>query len=155
MRIIRNVTSSQKQEQVTKYGDETHVLLDEREVEVVNEDETSYVQYEYDKVIVVNSSTYADAVEAATNYFRKVNKEHLLNSIVVTTSSGKEFYADPISRTDLADAISIANESGETTVLWKLATGWEEVTLEEMKEARLLGLQEKAKVIGRIMGIDM
>ena len=152
MRIIRNVTSSQKQEQVTKYGDETHVLLDEREVEVVNgfgdmEEEAS-IQYEYDKVIVINSSTYADAVEAATNYFRKVNKEYLLDSIVVTTTSGKSFYADPISRTDLADAISIANESGETTVLWKLATGWEEVTLEEMKEARLLGLQEKAKVIG-------
>lgn len=148
MRIIRNVTSSQKQEQVTKYGDETHVLLDEREVEVVNEDETTYVQYEYDKVIVINSSTYADAVEAATNYFRKVNKEYLLDSIVVTTTSGKSFYTDPISRTDLADAISIANESGKTTVLWKLATGWEEVTLEEMKEARLLGLQEKAKIIG-------
>jgi len=142
------VTSSQKQEQVTKYGDETHVLLDEREVEVVNEDETTYVQYEYDKVIVANSSAYADSVEAATNYFRKVNKEHLLNSIVVTTSSGKSFYADPISRTDLADAISIADESNETAVLWKLATGWEQVTLEEMKEARLLGLQEKAKVIG-------
>ena len=148
MRIIRNVTSSQKQEQVTKYGDETHVLLDEREVEVVNEDETTYVQYEYDKVIVANSSAYADSVEAATNYFRKVNKEHLLNSIVVTTSSGKSFYADPISRTDLADAISIADERNETAVLWKLATGWEQVTLEEMKEARLLGLQEKAKVIG-------
>lgn len=148
MKIIRNVTSSQKQEQVTKYGDETHVLLDEREVEVVNEDETIYVQYEYDKVIVVNSSTYANVVEAATSYFRKVNKEYLLNSIVVATTTGKKFYADPTSRTDLTDAISIADESSETTVLWKLATGWEEVTLEEMKEARLLGLQEKAKVIG-------
>lgn len=148
MRIIRNVTSSQKQEQVTRYGNETHVLLDEREVEVVNEDETSYVQYEYDKVIVTNSNIYADVVEAATMHFREMNKEHLLNSIVVTTTSGKEFYADPISRTDLADAISIAEESSEVAVLWKLATGWTEVTLEEMKEARLLGLQEKARVIG-------
>lgn len=148
MRIIRNVTSTQKQEQVTKYGNEAHVLLDEREVEVVNEDETSHVQYEYDKVIVEDASIYADVVEVASNYFREVNKEHLLNSIVVTTQSSKEFYADPVSRADLADAISIAGENSKTSVLWKLKSGWSEVTLAEMQEARLLGLEAKAKIIG-------
>lgn len=65
MKIIKNVRASEKQEQVTFYGNEAHVLLNEREVEVVNEDETSYIQYEYDKVVIKNANLYADIVAIA------------------------------------------------------------------------------------------
>ena len=80
-------------------------------------------------------------------------KQDLLDRLTVTTTSGKVFYADPISRTDLADAIAIAQSTGQTTTIWKLAeavngTKWSEVTLAELEEARHLGLQAKGTIIG-------
>lgn len=142
MKIIRNVRASEKQTPISEYANEAHVLLNEREVDV---DGTT--QYEYDKVIVPNFQEYSNVDDIAQFYFKENNKQELLDEILVTTTSGKTFYADPISRTDLSDAISIATETSQTSKEWKLKTGWEIVTLEEMKEARELGLMRKGEII--------
>lgn len=148
MKIVKNIRACQKQDAVTKYGDETHVLLNERTVEIDNGDSTVTTQYEYDKVIVKNTHVYADVAEAARLFHDDVNKADLIANIIVTVTSGKQFYADPESRADLADAIDEAVELGKTSTLWKLPTGWETVTLDEIKEARRLGLQEKGRIVG-------
>lgn len=153
MKIIKNVRSSQQQEQVRTYGNTAHVLVAEREVIIKNQDGTSQTQYEYDEVIVENCNIYLDVVEVATNYRNEVIKGEQLEKITVTTTSGKVFYADPISRTDISDAISLANETSQTSTTWKLAEPIDGsklaiVTLDELKEARALGLQAKASIIG-------
>jgi|GEM_PF-6057033 len=142
MKIIRNIRASEKQDGISEYGNEAHVLLNEREIDV-----DGTIQYEYDKVVVANFQEYHNVYEIAEFYFKENNKQELLDEILVTTISGKTFYADPISRTDLSDAISIAAETNQTSKEWKLKTGWEIVTLEEMKEARELGLMRKGEII--------
>ena len=148
MRIIENIRATEQQPPISIYADEAHILLSERQVDVDNGNSTYSSQYEYDKVVVADANLYANVVEAATLFYKKEKKEKSLNSIVVTTSSGKQFYADPISRGDLSDAISIAQETGETSTIWKLKTGLDTVTLEEMQEARRLGLAEKGQIVG-------
>ena len=74
-------------------------------------------------------------------------KDKKLSRITVTTASGKEFYADPLSRVDIADAVQIAIDSNLTSTSWKLVSGWAIVTLDEMKEAQRLGLEAKGAII--------
>lgn len=148
MRIIKNVRSSEPQEQVSEYSNETHVLLNEREVDVDRS-----VQYEYDKVVVGDRLRYADVVASAFEFYSEEMKKEALDNIKVTTASGKVFYGDPVSRTDLSDAISLAEELGQTQTEWKLAEEFEGnkiavITLDELKEARLLSLQAKSSIIG-------
>lgn len=83
----------------------------------------------------------------------KAIKKESLENLKVTTSSGKVFYGDPTSRSDISDAIDLAEETGQTTTYWKLAepiSGSKvvEVSKEELKEARMLALQAKASIIG-------
>lgn len=87
-----------------------------------------------------SDSKYAD--------FKEVKKEEALKTIIVTISSGKEFYADSESRQDISDAISLSAEIGQTVAMWKLPTGIEEVTVDELKEARMLGLSAKGSIVG-------
>lgn len=81
------------------------------------------------------------------------NKKVLLDKLMVTTKSGKVFYADPISRSDMSDAIAIATAKNITSTTWKLAVpvnGSKFVTVDisELEEARELSLVEKGKIIG-------
>ena len=83
----------------------------------------------------------------------KAVKQDALESLTVTTSSGKVFYGDPVSRSDLTDAIALAEELGQTSTTWKLAEELNgskiaQVTLEELKEARKLALQAKGQIVG-------
>lgn len=147
MKIIRNVTSNSAQEATKRYGNEIHVYLNQSEAV---DEETDAITYNYDKVIIENCLKYADPIEAATVYFNEIDKQKKLDEIVVTTSTGKSFYCDPVSRADISDAITLSAETGQTTIDWKLSTGWETVSLEDMKEARILGLQAKANIIGML-----
>jgi len=147
MKIIRNVTSNSAQEATKKYGNEVHVYLNQSEVE---DAETENITYNYDKVIIENGLKYADPIEAATIYLNEIDKQKKLDEIIVTTSTGKSFYCDPVSRTDISDAIALSVETGQTTIDWKLSTGWENVSLSDMREARILGLQAKANIIGML-----
>ena len=79
--------------------------------------------------------------------------KNALRKATVTISTGKTFYVDPVSRADIADAINIAVETGQSSTIWKLAepingTKFASVTLSEMREARLLGLQLKGSLVG-------
>jgi hypothetical protein len=75
-------------------------------------------------------------------------KQKELDRVIVTTTTGKQFYGDGISRVDISDAIAIAEDTAQTSTTWKLATGLALVTLDELKEARMLSLQAKGAIIG-------
>lgn len=81
------------------------------------------------------------------------NKSILLNKLTVTTTSGKIFYADPISRGDLSDAISILIKNNLNETVWKLASNKNgnrnvKVPLAELEEARELALVAKGSLVG-------
>jgi len=78
----------------------------------------------------------------------KAIKKYDLEHIKVTVSSGKVLYSDPISRTDIADVIKCMELNDITEYNWKTVNGIMSVTLDEFKEALLLGLQQKGKIIG-------
>jgi len=80
--------------------------------------------------------------------YSKTIKANNLNSLIVTTSSCVRFYADPTSRVDLSDAINILLENGLDEYLWKTADGIKMVSLAELREARMLGLQAKGEDVG-------
>jgi hypothetical protein len=85
------------------------------------------------------------------SYGVSVTKARLLNNLVVTVTSGKIFYCDPTSRADISDAILEAQDMGalDTFVTqWKTVDGILDVTVAELKEARRLGLQAKATLVG-------
>lgn len=77
-----------------------------------------------------------------------VIKDEALSNVIVTTSSGKRIYADSNSRTDLLSAIISAQAAGITETMWKTPDGMVLITLQDMQEAVMLGLQEKGRIIG-------
>lgn len=80
-------------------------------------------------------------------------KEEQLNNLIVTTTSGKRFYADPQSRTDLDGAVLhgyINNALDTLQENWKTADGWQFVTFAEMKEASRKALEAKGQIVGAI-----
>ena len=82
-------------------------------------------------------------------------KDEKLNRLTVTTESGKVFYADPISRSDLTDAILLGQSAGITETAWKLAEEYNGsryalVTVTELAEAAMLALQTKGEIVGAI-----
>lgn len=105
-------------------------------------------------------------VEVKRNMFRKVVeyveptlldaeaiKKDSLERITVRTTSGKLFYADPVSRIDLDTAIARGVEIGATSTLWKLADPVNgskivSVTIDELREASMLGLEAKGVIVG-------
>jgi len=80
-------------------------------------------------------------------------KKELIENITIRTFSGKLFYGDPISRSDLSDAIDLLTEKNENSIFWKLAEEYNNekivpVSLEELKEAREKALAKKTEIIG-------
>ena len=81
------------------------------------------------------------------------SKDEILNRLKVTISNGKVFYADPISRVDISNAIDVANKKNLTETQWKLAEPIDgsqivTVTLDELEEALEKALLRKAEIIG-------
>lgn len=83
-------------------------------------------------------------------------KDEQLNNLIVTIASGKRFYADPDSRTDLVDVVLegiINSMPDDYTTEWKTAsrpegTNFETVTFAELKEAKRLALEAKGQIVG-------
>lgn len=100
-------------------------------------DEDGNTQYLADGILI-NSMTDKDSAL----------KQYALDSITVTVTSGKVLYADPISRTDIADAIKCMEMNNVSEQEWKTVNGVISVTLTDFKEALLLGLQAKGAIIG-------
>ena len=81
----------------------------------------------------------------------QLSKKAEIGNIIVTLVSGKRIYADPISRLDLSDVIMEAMEASvpdDYLISWKTVDGIMDVAISELKEARKLGLEAKAKIIG-------
>jgi len=95
-----------------------------------------------------NSNRIEEYIEPYLKELLKTKKKNAIKNIEVTTSTDKTFYADPESRTDLSDAISIMKEQNINEYLWKTANGLMVVTLDEMIEARTLGLLKKGEIVG-------
>ncbi len=79
--------------------------------------------------------------------------DELLSALTVTVSSGKVFYADPLSRVDISNAIQLAQLQGIASTTCKLAEEFEgskfsTVGIDELIEALYLSLSEKAKIVG-------
>lgn len=96
----------------------------------------------------IDADKEKEAKDAIIAQAQEEAKEEAIERIQVTVTSGKVFYADPTSRADLADAIDLMQEEGLVTYLWKTINGIMEVTLDDMKEARKLGLLEKGRLVG-------
>lgn len=97
--------------------------------------------------MVLNNGVYENPVIEP----RLPSKEELLNVLIVTISTGKRFYADAESRTDLLSAILEAQNQGATDASvsnWKTPDGIVSVNLAELKEASKKALEAKAGIIG-------
>ena len=124
-------------------------------VVVMSEDKYVYL----DNKIEVSASELAEAIAEQDRLFALAKEESIkaeaelqIQAMTVITESGKEFYADPSSRADISEAIGIAQDFGQTTVDWKLTKSndpqTQTVSLDELKEARLLALQKYAQLKG-------
>lgn len=70
-------------------------------------------------------------------------KKHQRDNMTVTTTTGKTFDADVRSRLNISDAIILGTEMNIFETQWKLADNTvQTVTMAELKEARLLAIQE-------------
>ena len=96
----------------------------------------------------IDTAKIQEELDLETYNQAKTTAKLEISRIKVTVSTGKEFYADPESRTDLSDAISIMQEQGLTSYLWKTTSSVTTVTLAEMVEARRLGLVAKGSLVG-------
>lgn len=79
------------------------------------------------------------------------SKQELLNSITVTTQSGKTFDGNETARTDMLVALTVGEWINETQTYWKMANNDTLlVTKEELQEALTLAIQEKGRIVGAI-----
>lgn len=116
------------------------------EIQEVKSLAREFVEPPYDEVELDNYL----ASNAEYKAYNDKLKQKELDRVIVTTSTGKQFYGDEISRVDISDAIAIAEDpaTAQTSTMWKLSTGLELVTLDDLKEARILSLQAKGAIIG-------
>lgn len=79
---------------------------------------------------------------------RDAYRAEMVAQIIVTVSSGRSFHGDEASQDRMTRAISIANSESDT-LQWKCYnSGWEAVTVGELREAvRLAGI-EQTKIWG-------
>lgn len=78
----------------------------------------------------------------------KKDKLLLLNSISVTTSSGKVFDGNETARNNMMSAIMTAEYTGQTTAEWKLADNSKAiVSVDEVKEALALSIQRVGQIV--------
>lgn len=85
----------------------------------------------------------AEAVNIA-----KRDKLLLLNSITVTTSSGKVFDGNETARNNMVSAIMTAEFIGQTTAEWKLADNTKAiVSVDEVKEALALSIHSVGQIV--------
>lgn len=95
-----------------------------------------------------------DIVELSQDEIDLISKDNIIKAVdtlFITTTSGKVFDARPKDRQNMADAILASDYSGIVETTWRLYDNTEPiVTLAEIKEAHFLSLQAyaTAKSIG-------
>ena len=104
---------------------------------ITNEDES--VQYVADGILIESETDAKDAI-----------KQHHTDTCIVTTESGKRFYADKESRIDLLSVVlenTDANNDLKYSEQWKTADGWVDVTVGEIREALKLATDAKKNIV--------
>ena len=120
--------------------------------ELVREDS---LYYRYSQV-VLDGNLDSDKVDEVRIQSEKrlidTKKEQALKVLVVSTDSGKVFYADTDSRLDLQAALVASELEGTNETMWKLAEAFEgsrvvSVSVDEIREAVVLALKAKGKLV--------
>lgn len=87
-------------------------------------------------------------IEALAEADAKRDKLLALNSIIVTTSSGKVFDGNETARNNMISAIMTAEFVGQTSAEWKLADNSKAiVSVDEVKEALSLSIQRVGEIV--------
>lgn len=129
-------------------------IIDNKASDLDTKEDGSYYTY-YNENGTVDTIKEVEEEQLRLKAEADAQQQYELSNLKVTISSGKVFYADSESRTDLISAIDGANLRGETQAEWKLAEEYNgfkitTVTLTEIREALALALEGKAKIIGVI-----
>ena len=140
------------------YPDRVQILQGKTLVnfDIIEVDRNGEVMYNYEQALLqidAPEELIAKTIDEETQRLVSERKVIELDAIKVRTYTGKLFYGDSISRIDINDAITLAEERGQTTTLWKLAEEFEgsriaTVTVDELKEVLGLSLEAKARIIG-------
>jgi len=79
------------------------------------------------------------------------DKKIVLDSIIVTTQSGKTFDGHETARTDMLVALTVGEWINETQTYWKMANNDKLlVTKDELQEALALAIRAKGRIVGAI-----
>jgi len=105
------------------------------EVQIVGEDGSVF--WEADAIRIQSQEEASKAIRA-----------FLIDSIRVTTSSGKMFDGNDAAIVNMSAAIQASITLGVASTMWKMAdNSVVEVTLQELQEALALSIQAKGKII--------
>ena len=101
--------------------------------------------------MILNIKTAEDKeaeLEAQAKAELKAAKTYTLNSITVTTTNGNTFDGNETARGNMTSAILASEVIGMTEATWKLADNTEVlVTIDELKEALALSIQEVGRIV--------
>ena len=135
------ITSDKKLKKWEKVGGKFYYCYDHTE-ELIEDDMDG-------KDYKLFSAKYVVLDKKDEGYAKKLVRSDKLEALIVTTSTGKSFKVDPISRQDISDALM--SDRFEGGLSWKLATGskprWQKVSTEEAKEALKLALKAKEDIL--------
>lgn len=99
---------------------------------------------ETQKPIAIDRVVTAEEIAAQA----KAAKVEALNTIIVTTSTGKVFDGNETARLNMLSAITAAGIVGQNSANWKLADNTvETVTLDELKQALALSIQRVGEIV--------
>jgi hypothetical protein len=132
--------STQEPEPIERHGDGYQFRYNIEPVERVT-DAGTVAEYQYD-YIDMPMGAVGDDLERC--YFKAVRAAKM-ESLTVTTSSGKVFDADEVSQTRMTRALQTSGFAGQTQTPWVLAdNSVANVTADEMREALALAMQAQA-----------
>lgn len=110
---------------------------------------TEMLDMSHDYTYDINTSSLVDIGinKDRLNINIKSNKNETVSNIVVTVSTGRSFDGDEKSQDRMLRAINIASIAGQIDMQWKLADNTVViVTLDELKEALALAVQEMSRI---------
>lgn len=108
-------------------------------------DGETVTEYQYDYI----NMPLAEAGDDVERCYRKTVRDHLMDTLTVTTASGKVFDADETSQTRMTRVLAAADaiEQPESSWSWVLADNTvATITASEMREALALAMQAQSDI---------
>lgn len=136
------------------YDKEIHTSIPTPNIEVSDEQWQIAMDNEHNKVNKDGLTEFFDfRTEAEKDHQlleqQKAEIARQLSVLTVTSSKGNIFDADSQARQDMADAILASSTLGVTETVWRMTDNSEVlITLDELKEAHALAIQEYARIKG-------